>query len=339
MKQNDAISIAKGLGIILMVIGHVGCPERMFYFIYLFHMPLFFWLSGYCFKDKYMDDKKTFIWHRIKGLYVPFIKYNLLFIALHNVLYSLKFFNSSYSWQEILTKTLHSLFMGNTEFYLEPFWFLRYLLLSALAFLLLRTLFRHHPNVIRYVFWVIPLLAIPCNYYHFNHIISCTMLLSFFFYCAGYAFKNIKITNNIYIVILFFIIVAIASTFNHSDFIHMKTIEIIPYCIFALVGIYATLSFSSIISKRKTFITKCLVYIGNNTLYILTWHIFAFDIFSLFYLKVIAQRPFNSIEEEYLFLNLGGIYIICYVLLGITIPLLIKVLFNYKNIRHWLHIN
>ena len=152
-------------------------------------------------------------------------------------------------------------------------------------------------------------------------------------------YPNIKITNNIYIVILFFIIVAIASTFNHSDFIHMKTIEIIPYCIFALVGIYATLSFSSIISKRKTFITKCLVYIGNNTLYILTWHIFAFDIFSLFYLKVIAQRPFNSIEEEYLFLNLGGIYIICYVLLGITIPLLIKVLFNYKNIRHWLHIN
>lgn len=47
------ISIAKALGIILMVVGHSGCPEILARFIYLFHMPLFFFCSGYFFTPPY----------------------------------------------------------------------------------------------------------------------------------------------------------------------------------------------------------------------------------------------------------------------------------------------
>ena len=45
-KQRDkSIDIAKGIGIILVVYGHLACPisEEIF----LFHMPLFFLLSGF----------------------------------------------------------------------------------------------------------------------------------------------------------------------------------------------------------------------------------------------------------------------------------------------------
>lgn len=41
------ITITKGLCIILMVIGHSGCPVLLSKFIYIFHMPVFFFFSGY----------------------------------------------------------------------------------------------------------------------------------------------------------------------------------------------------------------------------------------------------------------------------------------------------
>ena len=52
-KRND-ISIAKAIGIILMVAGHIFITNEtqpLHDFIYSFHMPLFFILSGFCFSN------------------------------------------------------------------------------------------------------------------------------------------------------------------------------------------------------------------------------------------------------------------------------------------------
>ena len=50
MNRNENVSLAKGLGIILMVLGHTGFSYYGNGFIYMFHMPLFFFLSGYFLK-------------------------------------------------------------------------------------------------------------------------------------------------------------------------------------------------------------------------------------------------------------------------------------------------
>lgn len=48
-KQRDAVvDIAKGIGILLVVYGHLKNPFNPF--IYAFHMPLFFFLSGFLLK-------------------------------------------------------------------------------------------------------------------------------------------------------------------------------------------------------------------------------------------------------------------------------------------------
>ncbi len=55
--RNIAIDIAKIIGIALVVLGHVSgsgegpelvCIRNL---VYQFHVPLFFFLSGYCFKE------------------------------------------------------------------------------------------------------------------------------------------------------------------------------------------------------------------------------------------------------------------------------------------------
>ena len=54
--RNNFISIAKAIGIILMVVGHSGCPAIINSFLYIFHMPLFFILSGFFYKSKNLKD-------------------------------------------------------------------------------------------------------------------------------------------------------------------------------------------------------------------------------------------------------------------------------------------
>ena len=49
----DWIDSAKGIGIILMLLGHVSAmPKYFIILIFSFHMPLFFFLSGYLYKSQ-----------------------------------------------------------------------------------------------------------------------------------------------------------------------------------------------------------------------------------------------------------------------------------------------
>ena len=95
--RNNHITIAKALGIIMMVIGHSGCPAIIGNFIYFFHMPLFFVCSGYFFNE--ILDKgllQSFYIKRIKGLYIPYLKWSLFFLMIHNLLLYMYIINSHY---------------------------------------------------------------------------------------------------------------------------------------------------------------------------------------------------------------------------------------------------
>lgn len=59
-KRIEWIDVAKGITIILVMIGHyVSYGSQIRNFIFAFHMPLFFILSGYTFK--FLDDKKEIL--------------------------------------------------------------------------------------------------------------------------------------------------------------------------------------------------------------------------------------------------------------------------------------
>ena len=46
------VDVLKGLCICLIIIGHCSIPSIGLRLIYLFHVPMFFFLSGYFFKDR-----------------------------------------------------------------------------------------------------------------------------------------------------------------------------------------------------------------------------------------------------------------------------------------------
>lgn len=58
-KRDLSLDIAKGICIILMVVGHAGCPEWINKFMGLIRMPCFFFISGILLSDRYLDDLKS----------------------------------------------------------------------------------------------------------------------------------------------------------------------------------------------------------------------------------------------------------------------------------------
>lgn len=48
-KRVEYFDIFRGLGIILMIMGHIGFGRYFDYFIHAFHMPMFFFAGGHSF--------------------------------------------------------------------------------------------------------------------------------------------------------------------------------------------------------------------------------------------------------------------------------------------------
>lgn len=76
-KRFDYIDLAKAIGMLTIIWGHVAVGKSVT-FVYAFHIPLFFFLSGMVFvKDKY-PDFLSFVKRRIQTLIVPYIIYSFI---------------------------------------------------------------------------------------------------------------------------------------------------------------------------------------------------------------------------------------------------------------------
>lgn len=92
------LDAARGSGMVLVVLGHAISDtamdnplfSRLFYFIYSFHMPLFFFISGYCgskaMKCYTMSDKCDYIQLRFSRLMIPYFFIGVCYIPLKIVL-------------------------------------------------------------------------------------------------------------------------------------------------------------------------------------------------------------------------------------------------------------
>lgn len=70
--------IAKSIGIFLMVCGHTSIPSIISNWIYSFHMPLFFIISGFFFSKKGEGMLAPYIIRKVKSLLVPYFKYSIV---------------------------------------------------------------------------------------------------------------------------------------------------------------------------------------------------------------------------------------------------------------------
>lgn len=80
-KRVQWLDVAKGITIILMVLGHTSIPERLSNFIFAFHMPLFFIASGLC-TNWAKDNYGTFVLKKLRTLGIPFLVYSIAVVLI-----------------------------------------------------------------------------------------------------------------------------------------------------------------------------------------------------------------------------------------------------------------
>lgn len=67
------VDILRGIGIVFMIMGHVGFGGKFDRYIHSFHMPLFFCVSGYLFKIKNEVSIHKLIINKVQKLLIPYM--------------------------------------------------------------------------------------------------------------------------------------------------------------------------------------------------------------------------------------------------------------------------
>lgn len=134
--RNLALDAIKGLCIILMVVGHSGAPYALEKMISSFHMPAFFIISGFLFKEKYMTEVLVFIKRKMKTIWWPYVFWTIIFLLLHNFFADLGLYDSHYTPGETAARAVKGVTMRQTEQLLGGFWFLTALLFASTVSLL-----------------------------------------------------------------------------------------------------------------------------------------------------------------------------------------------------------
>jgi len=334
-ERNNNITYIKAIAIMLMVIGHASYSSMIEQVVVHFHVPLFFFVSGYCLKDIYFTSPFIFYKSKIKGIWWPYVKWGTFFILLHNLFFHLNIYNDTlgfngitsnlYDLETIRHRINRNLIFCDSEQLLGGYWFLKcFFWANILSFSLLWILRRFsHKGLISclimlglLILFNIKEITIP--YIH----LQARDFASSFLWLVGYCFSIYKVKPfPVGVCILSAILLGYAS-------IMWKTQMVMPFypnnimMPYLITAILVTWSLYSIFDKcqKPQKISKALVFIGNNTLCILTWHLISFKVVSLFLIGI-SELSIEHLAEFPVIVDysLKGWWIV-YSIVGIIIP-------------------
>ena len=280
------IDIAKGIGIILVMMGHFfiygSTPTRV---IYAFHMPMFFFLSGLFLSAPQATSikDKTFwqyIWKKTKRLFLMYC----LFFALSIVAVAI-FDHKTYPVKRIVKA-----FLGNRlrTFHMGPIWFLLalylvtvlYALLHLCRFQLLHT-WEKFLLMMMLVFGAYKFPRFMSRFgLSFMPLFINTLPMVLFFVLLGTICKrqifdvpSVPLGHRILITTVS-LIVTLVVAFKYLDFIAVMTgsfgKDLFLFLFTATTGTIAVIFGSSLLVDH--FPGRALAYIGQHTMFLLGMH-------------------------------------------------------------------
>lgn len=191
---NNKINVLKALAIMLIVSGHLEFSLIPMFPPFSFHLALFFFISGYLFKDKYIENICDFITKKAKRLLLPYFLYTGFYLVITIIIAKLtgKFWGMPVN---IKNYTITPFLNGHELDLSCPLWFVPQLFISLIFFLFLfKKLKELRTNKYLNIgfFFVLAVLATsltPFRYDEFMLVVIRTLFSLFFIY-SGYFYKN-----------------------------------------------------------------------------------------------------------------------------------------------------
>lgn len=264
-KRLDYIDIAKALGMLIIMWGHIAVSKSVT-FVYAFHIPLFFFLSGMVFvQDKY-PDFKSFVKRRIQTLIIPYIIYSFITWAIWALFsYATHAKVDSY-WMPLL----QTFIAQGSEGYLVhnvPLWFVSCLFMVELAYFWISKLSDIWNVIVCLLLAILSYVLINyCTFFDFTTLpwsIEVAMA-AIIFYASGHLFiKNIghqrfeqfvnkKRWVSFIIMLVSFVIVYYGSLYNgRVSMGHASIHNPFIFYLIAFVGVFAFIIMCSLIAQSK----------------------------------------------------------------------------------------
>ncbi len=305
MNQNTTRSaywdIIKGLAIIAVVMGHCGILTR---FVYLFHLAVFFFVTGYFYNEnKYGDDPFRYFGARLAGCWPRYFFYSICLVLVHNffVTHGLYADIPLYNHTSMLTAGLHAIVIQNMENIQGAMWFLPVWLISSGCFGGIvwfgRTASRRlgserlEPAFVAFGSLAAGLVGLflfsrQCRLAYEMH---CAILAIPLFFAAWLmrrylpSFKRYATWYGALISLFLLFLIQTRLKINISD----MNIPGALYYPISLIGIYMVLALASL-AERIPKLSDGLAFLGRHSLDIMALHFLVFKLVDLFYARFFA---------------------------------------------------
>ncbi len=275
-KRIDWIDTARGIGLLLVFLGHMRVPYLSAW-IYTFHMPLFFFLSGMLYPGCEKYSFSEFAWRRFKGLVIPYFALGAVIALFYCAVY---FY---YDRPQATYVNMVRSFLIQEHYW--TIWFLAALYLTQIIYYCVDKCvnrWRYASFVLSSAICVFGLLRYRMGWGSLPWNLDIAFIAQFFFH-VGYRFMHnhrvlefftgeISSMKRIGIIVLCFVVNYVAgkacivlSNQSLDMSIGMYGNEALSM-ISAFAGILAVLALSPVI--HSAFLT----YLGRNTMILFSWH-------------------------------------------------------------------
>lgn len=315
-ERTPLYDVAKGICIISVVLGHLGIATR---FVYFYHLPILFFISGLFFNAE-KHSFKDFLLKKIKSLYVPYVIISLLFAIIFdfqnmkNIKYVLRIF----------------LFDGKAPF-TGTFWFIPCLFInSTIAFITEKLTVKFDKKIRQgiylglfcfYVVMTFLFYKLNIHLYYNLHLVPWLQII----YILAFLFKSLYLQNifeNKKVSIITgasgFTLLLLATLFTNLriDIVQNQFMNSFLWVVFVFIGLCFVFGVSSLIQKLNLF-----SLIGKHSFYIMCFHFVTFA-----FINVILSgfKEFDlGWEMEY------PPYWFIYCMGGVFVPLVLSLLVNF----------
>jgi fucose 4-O-acetylase-like acetyltransferase len=321
----DWMDIARGMGMIMVVYGHSYGPENRYF--YLFHMPLFFILSGYLYNEQHSFGQ--YFVKKLTSLYIPFAGWNLI-VMLTRLVWADQ---NGFLTPELLEGRLENirnmlLTVGKDGSYMGATWFLGSLFVISIAYKLVDMLVPAIKFRQIFIFLIFGGVAVYGFFVTIPNMQSRTLILGFFFALGRFMKLHEESFEHFTSPILAVLVIAlfwVISNFTEADMGSNVYTNAPLFVVCAILGSLATITLAMCLERWSFRFAEVfrwpLRLIGKNTMDIMIWHFIAFR-FVVAYQLYLEGTPLIQVFEVDSRYCTDGLWWLVYFAAGIIIPLI-----------------
>ncbi|MCR5098302.1 MAG: acyltransferase family protein [Lachnospiraceae bacterium] len=322
-KRINWIDMAKGYGILAVFIGHMVQSSALGLFVYSFHLPLFFFLSGYLFKAD--DGFGSFIKKKSRSILLPYFTLGLPVVfcdAFYPLLFSGQHFTMEHLMYELSKEFMQFLFQCRYA----TLWYLAVLFgVNILMYFICKI----KSTIIQIVIVIAAFTASMIYYamggtelpWNVDVAFPALIFFAFGYLTKGSSLFDDKITKAGHKATMLLIFLAINIIFN------ILTILISGYglemyrCSYGIPPLTVISAFAGILSTvvlSQMATSRPVLYIGKNSLIFFMWHqAVVYPLMDQLY-HALGIDGYGSNPLEFLIILFTRLILVCLIMWGLT---------------------